>query len=366
MIVLFAERDGREDVTMDDRTTRKIDALIVEAMEAEGVPGVAVAITEGGELTYARGHGVMNVETKVAVTPQTLFHLASITKTFVGTAILRLAERGRLDLHAPVVAYLPYFRLHDERYTQITIAQMLSHTSGMPDTDEYDWDRPEYDDGALERYVRGLEGLSLLAPPGERFAYSNIAFEVLGDVIAKVSGISFEEYVRRELLLPLGMARSTLLVREADPALLASPHVRAASGDVVVSDVFPYNRAHAPSSTMYSNVLELSRWAMAHLNRGEFGGARILTSQTYDLTWRSWAATRDGYWQEIGLSWFLGERSGERCVAHEGADVGFKACFILAPARGVSAIGLGNLDMMKNEDLTDAILDVVLTGGAGS
>jgi CubicO group peptidase (beta-lactamase class C family) len=304
---------------------------------------------------------VLNVETQVPVTPDTLFHLASVTKTFVATAILQLAERERLDIDAPVVSYVPYFRLRDQRYREITIAQMLSHTSGMPDTDDYGWDKPEYDDGALERYVRSLEGLDLIAPPGERYAYSNIAFEILGDVIAKVSGISFEEYVRREILLPLGMVHSTLLVREADPSILASPHVPTGSGNVVVNDVFPYNRAHAPSSTMYSNVLELSRWAMMHLNRGSLGETRILSPQTYDLMWRRWATTGDAYWPEIGLTWFLGERSGERCVAHEGADDGFKACFILVPARHVSAVGLGNLDRMKVEDLTDGILDLVLT-----
>lgn len=350
---------------MNDRTARKIDALIGEAMRAENVPGVAVAVMEDGETTYARGHGVMNVDVRTAVTAETLFHLASVTKTFVATAILQFWERGRLDIHAPVLSYLPYFRLHDERYRDITIAQMLSHTSGMPDTEEYGWDRPEYDDGALERYVRGLGDLDLIAPPGERYAYSNIAFEVLGDVIAKVGETSFEDYVRREILLPLGMVRSTLLVREADPSLLAGPHVRTEAGDVVVSDIFPYNRAHAPSSTMYSNVMDLSRWALTHLNRGALGDTRILSSEIYDLMWRQWAATGDSWWPGIGLGWFLGERSGERCVAHEGADDGFKACFILVPERGVSAIGLGNLDRMKNEDLTDAILDALLSGQSG-
>ncbi len=350
---------------MHDRTTRKIDTLIAEAMREESVPGVAAAVTEGGELTYARGHGVMNVDTQVQVTPDTLFHGASVTKTFVATAILQLAERGQLDIHAPVVTYLPYFRMRDERYQDITIAQMLSHTSGMPDTEEYGWDQPEYDDGALERYVRSLAGLSLIAPPGARYAYSNIAFEVLGDVIAKVSGMPFEEYVRQELLVPLGMVRSTLLVREADPSLLASPHVRSESGDVAVSDVFPYNRAHTPSSTMYTSVIELSRWAVTHLNRGALGEARILSPETYDLMWRPWTATGDRYWPEMGLTWFLGERSGERCVTHEGVDIGFKACLILVPERRVSAVSLGNLDRMKNEDLTDAILDIVLTGHSG-
>jgi len=349
---------------MHDRTTEAIDALVAETMRAGNVPGIAVAVTEDGELTYARGHGVMNVNTREAVTPETLFHCASVTKTFVATALMQLAERGRLDLDAPVSTYLPYFRLADDRYKDITIVQMLSHTSGMPDTEEYGWDQPEYDDGALERYVRSLAPLGLIAAPGERFAYSNIAFEVLGDVIAKVAGMSFEEYVHREILLPLGMTSSTLLVREADPSLLASPHVPTASGNIVVSDIFPYNRAHAPSSTMYSSVTELSRWALMHLNRGALGETRILSPQVYDEMWRPWASTGDRYWPEMGLSWFLGERSGERCVAHEGADDGFKACFILAPARRVSAVGLGNLDRMKVEDLTDAILDVVLCPAA--
>lgn len=350
---------------MHDRVITKIEALIAETMREGNVPGVAVAVTEGSEITYARGHGVMNVETQVAVTPRTLFHLASVTKTFVATAILQLAERGKLDIHEPVVTYLPYLQLHDERYRDITIAQMLSHTSGMPDTEEYGWDRPEYDDGALERYVRSLGTLILVAPPGERYAYSNIAFEVLGDVIATVSAMPFEEYVRHAILRPLRMVQSTLLVREADSSFLASPHVQAESGEVVVSEVFPYNRAHAPSSTMYSNVIELSRWAMTHLNRGTIDEVRILSPQTYDLMWRPWAATGDSYWPEIGLGWFLGERSGQRCVAHEGADDGFKACFILAPERGVSAVGLGNLDRMKIEDLIDAVLDVVLTDQSG-
>jgi CubicO group peptidase (beta-lactamase class C family) len=288
---------------MDDRTIRKIEELIGKAVREETVPGLATAITEGGELTYARGHGVLNVDSKVPVTPETLFHLASVTKTFVATAILQLMEWGRLDIDMPVVTYLPYFRLQDERYAEITIAQMLSHTSGMPDTDEYGWDRPEYDDGALERYVRGLGDLTLLSSPGQRYAYSNIAYEVLGDVISKVSGLSFEEYVRRELLLPLGMVQSTLLVREADPALLASPHVRTESGEVVVSDVFPYNWAHAPSSTMYSNLLELSRWTMTHLNRGALGEARILSSEIYDRMWHPWADRRGRYWPDVGLCW---------------------------------------------------------------
>jgi CubicO group peptidase (beta-lactamase class C family) len=106
--------------------------------------------------------------------------MASITKPFVGTAIMQLVERGIVDLDAPVVQYLRYFQLADDRYNQITVRQMVTHASGMPDVEDYEWDKPQYDDGALERYVRSLTNQKLLFAPGERVQYSNMAYEVLG------------------------------------------------------------------------------------------------------------------------------------------------------------------------------------------
>src|SRR5258708_13966335 len=121
---------------------------------------------------------------------------------------------------------------------------MLSHMSGIADTVNYNWDKPEYDAGALERFVRSISDQKLVFVPGEKFAYSNTAYEVLGDVIAKVSGESFEDYVQHNILTPLGMKDSTLLVREASPQLLTSPHV-SEKPHVVPSKILPYNQAHS-------------------------------------------------------------------------------------------------------------------------
>jgi CubicO group peptidase (beta-lactamase class C family) len=107
-------------------------------------------------------------------------------------------------------------------------------------------------------------------------------------------------------------------------------------------------------------VVELSRWAVAQLNRGTLDGVRILSPQAYDLMWRPRIVTGNRYWPEIGLAWFLGERSGHRCAGHEGEDVGFKSCLILVPEKQVSVVGLSNRDRMKIEALVDAILDEVL------
>ena len=187
------------------------------------------------------------------VTSDMLFDMASVTKPFVATAIMQLVERGKIDLDAPVTKYLRYFRLADPRYTSITIRQMVTHTSGMPDlTDAELSNMPkDDDDGALERSVRSLKGKKLLWAPGAHFAYSNFAFDVLGDVIAKVSGMTFEDYVEQKILKPVGMVSSTPLLKDADANKLASGYTKKKSTDAVAAELvavpYPYSRSYGPS-----------------------------------------------------------------------------------------------------------------------
>jgi CubicO group peptidase (beta-lactamase class C family) len=297
------------------------------------------------------------------ITSKSLFHMASVTKPFAAAAIMQLVERSKISLDARVTEYLPYFRMKDERFAAITVRQMLGHTSGMPDVEDegYHWDKPEYDDGALERYVRSLSNLSLISAPGEKFQYSNIAFEVLGDVIAKVSGESFESYVQRNILKPLGMKHSTLLKSEANQKLLTTPHVQGELG-VTVSKVFPYNRAHAPSSTLYSNIDDMNRWAMTNLNRGELNGKRILKASSCDLLWKPQANVETG--RKAGLGWFLSQRNGHRLLTHLGADVGFNSLIVLVPDNSISIVAMSNFSPNENHyvrDIVFAAIDLMLS-----
>ena len=319
----------------------RLEPIIQKTMSENHVPGLAIGVVKNGRLIYAKGFGVARLGESRAITPASLFHMASVTKLFVATAVMQLVEQGRVELDAPVVKYLPYFKLNDDRYATITVRQMLNHTSAIPDVTDYNWDKPEYDEGALERYVRSLSRLSLVAPPGATFHYSNNEYEVLGDLIAKVSGMSFEDYVRRNILAPLGMTHSTLLVRQADPQLLTAPHVP--QGDtVVVSKVFPYNRAHAPSSTLYSSVEDMSRWAIANLNRGELDGRRILKASTYDVMWKPSVPVGGRSLSKVGIGWFIQTVQGHRIVAHSGGDVGFTSFLVLAPDDGIAVVGMSN------------------------
>ena len=329
-----------ESPSAEARLRSELEPQINDAIGKGSLPGFAIGVVKNGKLIYAKGFGVAKLGGSTPVTSRSLFHMASVTKTFVATAIMQLVEQGKIDLDAPVTKYLPYFKLDDERYRTIKVRQMLSHTSGVPDVTDYHWDKPEYDAGALERFVRSFSNQKLIFNPGEKFAYSNAAYEMLGDVIAKVSGESFEDYVQHHILTPLGMKDSTLLVREANQQLLTSPHVKE-SGKAVVSKIFPYNRAHSPSSTLYSNIEDMSRWAIANLNRGELDGKRILKPETVELMRQP---VVDSYKVKEGISWFVAELQGHRLVLHDGGDVGFESRLLLAPDDGVAVIAMTNSD----------------------
>jgi len=315
---------------------------------------------------YAHAFGVKHLGRPAdALTTRSVFHMASITKPLVATAIMQLVERGILDLDAPVVKYLPYFRLADARYNQITVRQMVTHTSGMPDVEDYEWDKPQYDDGALERYVRNLTNQQLLFAPGERVRYSNMAFEVLGDVVAKASGESFDDYVQHHILVPLQMTDSTLLLKQANPTLLTWGHELDEQGAPFASRVFPYNRMHSPSSNLHSNVLDMARWAIANLNRGELDGHRILQAPTHDMMWRPahqlGGPGEDGQISAVGISWWLGVYRGTRMIAHEGGDTGYRTDLVLLPDKRIAVVWMENADWAANDDsLMRAALDVAL------
>lgn len=342
-------------VVADDRYVQRLQSIIEQAMAEQDMPGFAVAIVRDGRIDYAAGFGVRSLADKAdQITPRSIFHMASNAKPFVATAVMQLVERGQINLDTSIVRYLPYFRMRDERAASITVRQMLTHRSGMPDIRDYEWDRPQYDDGALERYVRSLGDKTLVEAPGTGFLYSNIAYDVLGDLVAKVSRMSFEDYVHHNIFEPLGMTSTSFLVREADPALLTRPHVWGANYDVAESPVFPYNRMHAPSSTLYSNVLDMARWAMANLNRGELEGKRILSAATFDVLWTPADPGADYY----GLGWFLNRRSGS--VYHPGGDLGFVSDLVLLPREKVAVVAMSNFNRGPIGYLTNVAFDIVL------
>jgi CubicO group peptidase (beta-lactamase class C family) len=330
----------------------KLDKVLKEIATRWGIPGMAVGVVEAGEIIYAGGFGVQSLETNAPITTDSIFCVASIAKCFVANAILQLVEQGQLDLDGTICQYLPYFRLDDERYRQITLRQMLSHTSGMPDMDENEYDElvanPEYDEGAAERYVRGLSNRKMVAAPGERFAYSNIAYNVLGDLISKISGQIFENYMKENILRPSGMPESTFYFPEVPCERLAVPHLR--TPGMIVNPLYPYHRADSPSSFLHTTVIEMCHWSITNLNRGVFQNKRILKSSSYDQMWTPIAKRGVPPWREtMGLGWSLGHFEDRQVVGHGGGGFGWTCMLTLFPENNQAVIVLCNEQSSAHE-----------------
>jgi CubicO group peptidase (beta-lactamase class C family) len=333
----------------------KISPYIQDFMAAKELPGLAAGVVKDGEVLLAKGFGVLSIVDKTPVTARHLFHMASVSKPFAATGTMQLVEKGKIELEKPVLAYLPYFEMADERYKAITIQQMLSHTSGMPDVLDYEWGNPYAEDDAMEKYIRSLTSQKLKFDPGSEFAYSNIAFEILGDIISKTSGLTFEEYIKRYIFLPLGMDDSTFLRADVPVELRVTPHTRLF--EVEVSRVYPYNRAHAPSSTLHSNALEMCKWMIANIRRGEYDGKRILQRASYDLLWKPWMQTTK---DQAGLSWFIGVHRDLQTIGHGGSDTGFRSQLLMIPEKGIGVTVMCNLNPAPLEELAGGILDLLL------
>jgi CubicO group peptidase (beta-lactamase class C family) len=341
------------DATLHDR----LHPILKQAAQDLEVPGMVVAVICEGRIDYLEAFGVRDLAEPIApVTPETLLQMASVTKTFSAAAVMQLVEQGKLDLDAPVAGYLSHFRLADPRYAQITARQLLSHSSGTPNVEDPEFDNPQYDDGALERFVRSIGPRALVASPGTEFHYSNIGYSVLGDLVAKVSGEVFEKYVDEHILKPLAMKRSTLLLEQARSRGLATPHIVSPAYEIIPSRLFPYNRTLSPAATLYSSGAEMSRWALVNLNRGTLDGVRILADSTYDLLWQAAGES----FPHMGLGWFLWTYRGLRMVGHSGSDLGFVTDLQLMPEHGIAVVVMMNRDRGSIRPVVRAALDAAL------
>lgn len=201
----------------------------VEAQAKEfGVPGVAVGVLLGDQEIYA-SHGVTSLANPLPVDEKTLFHLASVSKTFTATALMRLAAEGKVDLDAPVRRYVPELKLADEQAAaQITVLNLLNHTAGL------DWNL--VDDGKGDRSLAGLVAklpeLPLIAPPGARASYSQAGYNLAGRVIEKVTDLPFEQAMASLILEPVGLSDTVYGLAEVMVRKFAVGYNRGENGEL--------------------------------------------------------------------------------------------------------------------------------------
>ncbi len=192
-------------------TGTQIDQYIDEQMTQKNIVGMSVAIVQDSEITYLKGFGSASLEKHTPVTPQTIFDLASCSKSFTALATLLLWNDGKIDLDTPLKHYIPEFYMENKQSSdEITIRQLLNQTSGIPGTI---YEPVGYHQGptAMADLVKSMEGTRTNRPPGSSFEYSNLNYSLLGALVERVSGMTFEDFVQDRIFTPLGMKDSTLI-----------------------------------------------------------------------------------------------------------------------------------------------------------
>jgi CubicO group peptidase (beta-lactamase class C family) len=323
----------------------KLDAKIRAAMKEHAIPGVAVGMIYRGA-TYIKGYGVTNVDYPTPVDGDTLFRIGSTTKTFTGTAAMRLVDRGKLDLDARVREYLPDFATSQPSVaSRVTVRQLLNHSAGW--LGEYYADMGRGDD-ALARYVEGIARLPQQTPVGEAFAYNNAAILLAGRVIEAVTGSTYEEVVRKLVLDPLRLRHSRFFSDEIIGFNLAASHNIVKGKPVVDASIWRAARTLNPTGGLISSVRDQLRYAAFHLGDGRApDGTRLLKKRSL-VAMRSNPGPGGTLFVELngmGVTWQLRpSREGVRIVQHGGDYVGQHAGFIMVPERGFALTVLTNSD----------------------
>jgi CubicO group peptidase (beta-lactamase class C family) len=326
-----------------DALFRALDAKIEAAMARYYIPGVAVGVLYQGQ-EYVRGYGVTNVEYPQPVDGDTLFRIASTTKTFTGTVVMRLVEQGRLDLDATVRTYLPDFRVADEAAAaRVTLRQCLNHSAGWVGDDEEDFGRG---DDALARYVASMATLPQLTPSGTQFAYNNAALDVMGRVIEVVTGQPYEDAARELLLDPLGLSHTRFFTDQLAGYLIAGSHTVADDEAVFAPDLWYLSRASHPDGGLISSARDQLRYARFHLGDGRAAdGTRLLTPasltamRTNPGPGGTLVAEIDGFGVTLALR---RTAEGPHVVEHGGDWQGQHSGFLFVPERDFALTVLTN------------------------
>jgi CubicO group peptidase (beta-lactamase class C family) len=313
-----------------------VDGYLNTQMNDLGIPGMALGIVEDGEIAHLQGYGTAD-STGREVTPQTPFHVGSVTKSFTALAVMQLVEAGKIDLDAPIQAYLPWFTLADEEAAaKITVRNLLNHTSGIS---TYDGNRGFTSNEDLEARVRGLNNRALSEPVGETFQYSNINYDIAGFIVEKVSGQSYADYVAEHIFEPLEMRHAYASEADALADGLAAGHLYMFGKAVELNRSTP--PSHLPSGYLMASAEDLAHYAVAQLNDGRYGDAQIVSPENMFELQRPAVPTTTGD-STYAMGWVNGSMDGTSTLWHDGADGRNYAIMILMPDSDSGFILLAN------------------------
>jgi CubicO group peptidase (beta-lactamase class C family) len=319
-----------------DARFEAIARLTQEKMKEFGVPGVALGILHNGTVSI-RGVGITNVEDSLPVTPHTVFPIASISKTFAATAMMRLVEQGKVDLRAPVRTYIPEFRVRDTVATRdATIHHLLTHLGGW----EGQVSGPDRGSETLANFITTITDLMQVAPPGAAWSYNNAGFSIAGRVIEKVTENSINRSIRDLVFQPLGLEHAGTTAGDFIVNRFAAGHTTRDGKPAL-------NRPFTPSVSVTAGgvglcMTDLMAYARFHLGDGTApNGERVLKKESLELM-RTPQARKQANDDDIGIGWHLRTMGTVRTASHGGTLGGHILLLEIVPERNFAIAILTN------------------------
>lgn len=373
VLLFLAEAAGAQAQAPPQAPARALDgfdAYVEQAMRDWEVPGVAIAVVKDDAVVYSRGFGVRQVGTTLSVDPNTVFAIASLTKSFTSTAVGMLVDEGKVNWDDPVTRHLPEFQLADPWVTRnFTVRDLLSHRSGL-ERGDWLWFGTPYERDDVVHHLRFLRTTGAFRSD---YGYSNNMYITAGRLIANVSGMSWDDFVTERIFRPLGMRRSNTSVLEL-PELdnIAIPHEKL---DGSVRTV-PHGNLdnEGPGGSINSSANQMAQWMRFLLGGGAVDGERLIdsstlaeatTPQTVIRFNEQEAAQYPGVnFMAYGFGWRLQDYRGRKLVQHGGAFDGMRAQIALVPEEGLGIVILTNLG--RGHDLQGALRNRVLDAFLGA
>ena len=332
-----------------DAPLNGFDEYVNKAMREWEVPGLAVAIVKDDRVVFAKGYGVRKLADPAPVDEKTLFAIGSSSKAFTAASIAMLVDEGKIKWDDPATKYLTGFEVYDPYVTrELSVRDLLSHRSGLERGDLL-WYGTEYDRDEILRRTRFLKPTWSLR---STFGYQNLMYLAAGQLIARVSGKSWDDFIRQRIFVPLTMTTSNTSIKDfKNTDNVAAPHAKLEEKVVPI----PWRNIDniAPAGSINSNVVDMAQWVRLQLGQGEYQKQRLLSSGAAKEMQTSQTVIRaeppfslfypEAHFLNYGLGWFLHDYRGRKVVEHGGAIDGMRAQVAMIPEEKLGLVILTNM-----------------------
>jgi CubicO group peptidase (beta-lactamase class C family) len=328
-------------------TSKQIDSVVEKTLTTFNVPGIAVAVIKDGKVIHAKGYGVRSIKTNLKVDENTLFGVASNTKAFTAASLGILIDEKKLTWDTKVIDVIPEFKMYDSWVTsEFTVRDLLTHRSGLGlgAGDLMIW--PDSSTVDKKQLIHNLRFLKPVSSFRTKYDYDNLMYIVAGEVIARASGGTYEDFIESRIIRPLGMTKTAASwYRLKDKSNVIDGH--APYEDKLLPVGLSFGEVANAAGGIYSNVTEMSKWVMAMINGGKYGDnldKRLFSPAVARELWtpQTLIGGNPGSFSSYGLGWFLSSVNGKFQATHTGGLSGIVTQITILPELKLGIIVLTN------------------------